>query len=97
MAASPASEFSDWLSDFRPDVNVVLVMVQCHSGGFAHTIFEQANASQALALHARCGFFSQVHDRAAAGCTPDVDEADYQEYSSFFWAALAGRTRAGAS
>jgi hypothetical protein len=46
-------------------------------------------------MHARAGFFSQVHDRAAAGCTPDVDEADYQEYSSFFWAALAGRTRAG--
>jgi hypothetical protein len=91
-----ASEFSDWLSGFRTDVNVVLVMVQCHSGGFAHTIFEQANASQPLALHARCGFFSQVHDRVAAGCTPDVDEADYQEYSSFFLAALAGKTRAGA-
>jgi hypothetical protein len=91
-----ANEFAGWLSDLRPDVSVVLVMVQCHAGGFAHTIFEQASANGGLAPHARCGFFSQVHDRAAAGCTPDVDEADYQEYSSFFWAALAGRTRAGA-
>ena len=91
-----ASEFAGWLNDFRPDVTIVLVMVQCHAGGFAHSIFEQATASQGLAPHARCGFFSQVHDRAAAGCTPDVNEADYQEYSSFFWAALAGRTRAGA-
>ncbi|MEX2318098.1 MAG: hypothetical protein WD669_13150, partial [Pirellulales bacterium] len=91
-----ASDFAGWLNDLRPDVTVVLVMVQCHAGGFAHTIFEQATASQGLAPHARCGFFAQVHDRAASGCTPDVEEADYQEYSSFFWAALAGRTRAGA-
>ncbi len=92
----PASDFTAWLADFRPDVTIVLIMVQCHSGGFANTIFDQANPAQELAPHERCGFFSQVYDRAAAGCTPDVDEADYQEYSSFFWAALAGRTRAGA-
>jgi hypothetical protein len=91
-----ANEFAGWLNDLRPDVAVVLVMVQCHAGGFAHTIFEQASSGLGLAPQVRCGFFSQVHDRAAAGCTPDVDEADYQEYSSFFWAALAGRTRAGA-
>jgi hypothetical protein len=95
--AVSASEFADWLGRLPRDVPVVLVMVQCHAGGFAHTIFEQATSGMGLAPHARCGFFSQVYDRAAAGCTPDVDEADYQEYSSFFWAALAGRTRTGAA
>jgi hypothetical protein len=90
-----ASEFSTWLDRLPRDVTVILVMVQCHAGGFAHAIFNQGASANGLAPHARCGFFSQVHDRAAAGCTPDVDEADYQEYSSFFWAALAGRTRAG--
>jgi hypothetical protein len=92
-----ASEFSDWLNRFPKDVSVVLVMVQCYSGGFAHTIFHGADADLGLVPHARCGFFSQLHDRAAAGCTADVNEADYQEYSSFFWAALAGRTRTGES
>jgi hypothetical protein len=70
--------------------------VQCYAGGFSHSIFHEADTDKGLADRPRCGFFSQVHDRVAAGCTPDVDEANYQEYSSFFWAALAGRTRLGA-
>lgn len=90
-----ASEFSAWLDRLPQEVTVVLVMVQCYAGGFAHTIFHEADADLGLAPHARCGFFAQVHDRGAAGCTPDVDNADYQEYSSFFWAALGGRTRMG--
>lgn len=94
-ASVTASEFSVWLDRFPPEVSVMLVMVQCYAGGFAHTIFHEADANQGLAPHARCGFFAQVHDRGAAGCTPDVDDADYQEYSSFFWAALGGRTRMG--
>ncbi len=91
-----ASEFAEWLDCLDPEVSVMLVMVQCYSGGFAQTIFNGADAERGLAPHARFGFFAQVHDRPAAGCTPDIDQADYQEYSSFFWAALAGRTRSGA-
>lgn len=90
-----ASEFTDWLDHLDPQVEVMLVMVQCYAGGFANTIFHGADADVGLAPHARFGFFAQVHDRQAAGCTPDVNEADYQEYSSFFWAALAGHTRTG--
>lgn len=90
-----ASEFADWLDGLDPEVSVMLVMVQCYSGGFAQTIFNGADAERGLAPHARFGFFAQVHDRPAAGCTPDIDQADYQEYSSFFWAALAGHTRTG--
>ncbi len=90
-----ASELADWLDQLDPEVSVMLVMVQCYAGGFANTIFNGADADQGLAPHARFGFFAQVHDRPAAGCTPDIEEADYQEYSSFFWAALAGHTRSG--
>ena len=43
----------------------------------------------------RCGFFATVHDRAAAGCTPEVDEANYVEYSTYFWEALSGIDRSG--
>ncbi len=71
-----ASEFADWLDSLDPEVSVMLVMVQCYSGGFAQTIFNGADADRGLAPHARFGFFAQVHDRPAAGCTPDIDQAD---------------------
>jgi hypothetical protein len=90
-----ASEFATWLDRLPRDVQVILVMVQCHAGGFAHTIFDQADAELGLAPHARCGFFAQLHDRGAAGCTAEANEADYEEYSSYFWGALGGRTRTG--
>lgn len=90
-----ASQFSQWLDGLSTDVPVIMVMVQCYAGGFAHTIFNESNQDKGLSDHPRCGFFSQVHDRMAAGCTPDVNEADYQEYSSFFWTALAGFDRLG--
>src|SRR3954468_2780821 len=90
-----ASEFSGWLDRFPPDAQVVLVMVQCYAGGFAHTIFDHADANAGLSDHERCGFFAQLHDRSAAGCTPDANEADFEEYSGCFWGALAGKSREG--
>lgn len=77
------------------EVPVILVMVQCHSGGFADVIFAKGDATADLAGQPRCGFFSTVPERLAAGCTSDIDEEDYQEYSTYFWAALAGETRLG--
>jgi hypothetical protein len=90
-----AKDFSGWLDEIPSDVTVVLVMVQCYSGGFADAIFHRHDPELGLAPHKRCGFFAQLHDRGAAGCTPEVNEADYQEYSTFFWAALGGETRLG--
>ena len=90
-----ASEFAKWLDRMPQETQVVLVMVQCFAGGFAHTIFQQADADLGLSAHTRCGFFAQVHDRGAAGCTPDANEADYEEYSSYFWGALGGKSRTG--
>jgi hypothetical protein len=77
------------------EVPVVLVMVQCHSGGFADVLFAKGDATAELADQPRCGFFSTVPERVAAGCTADIDEEDYQEYSTYFWAALSGETRLG--
>jgi hypothetical protein len=92
-----ASEFAAWLDRMPRETQIVLVMVQCFAGGFAHTIFRQADVDLGLSAHARCGFFAQVHDRGAAGCTPDANEADYEEYSSYFWGALGGKSRTGES
>jgi len=90
-----ASEFGRWLDRLPADVTVVLIMVQCYSGGFAHAIFHQNDAELGMSPRRRCGFFSQVHDRPAAGCTPEVRESDYEEYSTYFWAALDGASRVG--
>lgn len=78
-------------------VSVVTVMVQCHSGGFARCIFNAADPDRGLATQRRCGFFATVHDRPAAGCTPEIDEATYKEYSTYFWEALSGIDRLGSS
>ncbi|MCG8653122.1 MAG: C13 family peptidase, partial [Pirellulales bacterium] len=90
-----ASEFATWLDRFDKDVKIVLIMAQCYSGGFAHTIYHDSHRKHGLSPAQRCGFFSQRHDRPAAGCTPDIDEANYREYSTYFWEAIAGKKRAG--
>ena len=87
-----ASEFGQWLDRIGRDVTVVLIMGQCYAGGFSHAIFHRNDAELGLSPHARCGFFAQVHDRPAAGCTPD-DE--FEEYGSYFWSALGGKSRSG--
>jgi hypothetical protein len=70
-------------------------MVQCYSGGFANVIFKDGDPKKGLADHRRAGFFSTVHNRVAAGCTADIREANYKEYSTNFWEALCGKTRLG--
>jgi hypothetical protein len=88
-------EWTEKLDELPKDVPVVAVMVQCYSGGFGNFIFKGGNPSKGLAEHPRCGFFSTVPDRVAAGCTPNVNEADYREYSSYFFEALCGESRTG--
>lgn len=90
-------EFVSQLDKVSPQVPVVMIMVQCYSGGFANVIFNQGNSGRGASEANRCGFFATVHDRVAAGCTPDVDEENYQEYSTHFWAAIGGKTRTGKS
>lgn len=91
----PMQPFVGHLDKLNKQTPVVLVMVQCYSGGFANVIFNEGNPDKGLSEHNRCGFFASVHNRTAAGCTPHVNEADYKEYSSYFWAALSGEDRLG--
>ncbi|QDV22707.1 hypothetical protein [Aureliella helgolandensis] len=93
--AIDAEEFSQWLDRFDANVPIIMIMTQCYAGGFADTIFNGSDRKAGLNLRPRCGFFAQRHDRGAAGCTPEVNEADYEEYSTYFWAALNGLDRLG--
>lgn len=88
-----AARLATWIAGLPEGVEVVTVMVQCYSGGFSHILFENADAGKADTPRRICGFYSTVHDRMAAGCTPAINEEDYDEYSSHFWAALRGKTR----
>jgi hypothetical protein len=88
-------EFVGLLDKLSPRVQVVLIMVQCHSGGFGDVIFKQGDVGPLLAEPNRCGFFATWSDRLAAGCTPDTQEANYKDYTTYFFAALSGRTRTG--
>ena len=89
------TEFVELLDRLPKGVEVIAVMVQCHAGGFARFIYKGGDPDRGLSEQRRIGFFATVHDRAAAGCTPDIDESSYVEYSTYFWAALGGRDRSG--
>ena len=94
-ADMPVKEFTALLDRLPAKVRVVMVMVQCFGGGFADVLFVDGDPNKGLSPRNRCGFFATVPTRFAAGCTADVDEENYKEYSTYFWAALYGQTRAG--
>src|SRR2546421_600526 len=93
----PVKEFVCLPDTIDPKVQVVLIIDQCHAGGFADVIFKDAQAGTQMNPAQRCGFFATSHDRNAAGCTSDIDEDNYREYSTYFFAALYGKTRTGQS
>ena len=88
-----AREFTDWLSQVPSEVHVIMVMAQCYCGGFGRAIFEGLDVKRGLAPQLRVGFFAQQHNLPAAGCRPDIEHDE--EFSSYFWGALAGRSRNG--
>ena len=74
---------------------LVLVMVQCHSGGFANVMFQNGDPSAPVWNRDFCGFFASTPDRQASGCTEQVNERDYQDFTTHFFAALSGTSRDG--
>ena len=88
-------QLSSWLDQLPPDQPFVTMMAQCFSGSFANLIYEQGNPDNPVALQTRCGFFATVAERPSVGCTPAVNEADYRDYSSSFFAGLSGVDRTG--
>lgn len=89
---------TDWtekLDELPDNTPVIAVMVQCYSGGFGNMIFQGGDPKNGMSNHPRCGFFSTVPDRVAAGCTPNINQAEYREYSSYFWEAISGVSRTG--
>src|SRR5262249_41817363 len=65
------------------------------SGAFGNLIFEGGDPKGALAEREIAGFFATIKERVAAGCTSAVNEEDYHDFTSYFFAALTGRDRLG--
>ncbi|MEL6383558.1 MAG: Caspase domain-containing protein [Cyanobacteria bacterium J06626_18] len=86
---------AEMLDQWPAEIPFVTMMAQCFSGSFANLIYEGGDPDQPVALQTRCGFFATVKTRPSVGCTPLVNEADYRDYSSSFFAGLSGRDRLG--
>lgn len=88
-------QFSQMLDRLPRQTPVVTMMSQCFSGSFANFIYQDGNPKRPVALQTRCGFFATTKTRPSVGCTAAVNEADYRDYSSSFFAGLSGHSRTG--
>ena len=89
------ADFVKKLDQLPKEQSCIFVMVQCYSGGYANVIFKGGDPKKGLSEYPRAGFFATVKDRVAAGCTPDIREKNYKEYSTSFWEGLCGESRIG--
>ncbi|HAC64938.1 MAG TPA: Caspase domain-containing protein [Cyanothece sp. UBA12306] len=88
-------QLSQKFDQLPQDSHIVTMMAQCYSGSFANFIYQDGNQKKGVALQTRCGFFATIKTLPSVGCTPEVNEADYQDYSSSFFAGLSGVNRLG--
>lgn len=88
-------ELATMLDRLPPQTSFVAMMAQCYSGSFANLIYQGGNPKNPIALQTRCGFFATIKELPSLGCTPEVNEADYRDYSSSFFAGLSGISRTG--
>ncbi len=89
-------EFATFLDRLPPTKPVVTVMVQCYAGAFANSIvYENGDPQAKIVDRHRCGFFATTKYLPSVGCTAEVNEADYRDYSSSFFAGLSGTNRIG--
>jgi hypothetical protein len=91
------TDLASSLKSFPKTTPVVLVMVECFSGGFGNLLYEDGSPKGAFLDRPVCGFFACLPQRMAAGCTPEINEANYRDFTSYFFAALTGRDRLGAA
>jgi hypothetical protein len=79
----------------HPEVPVRFLFTQCYSGGFLHVIRPGGAREGALASGKRCGFAAESEDRESEGCSPSIKIGEYRDYTTYFFAALSGKSRLG--
>ena len=88
-------DLAQQISALPPDRPLAIVMVQCYSGAFGNLLFQGGDPAADAVENDIAGFFATVKEKMAAGCTPAVDERDYKDFSTYFFAALTGKDRVG--
>jgi hypothetical protein len=88
-------DFEALLSRVDPEVPVRFIFTQCYSGAFERAVHPGAAEVTDLAPGQRCGFFAESEDRESEGCSAAIVIGDYRDYTTYFFAALSGRTRLG--
>ncbi len=91
----PVTDLATSIARFPKTTPIVLVMVECYSGAFGNLLFEDGQPDSELVDRPICGFFAATAQRMSAGCTPEVNEADYRDFTGYFFAALSGFDRLG--
>ncbi len=83
------------LLDATPPASTVrFVMTQCYSGAFHGLIYDRPDRAAGYQSN-RCGFMAESALRQAEGCELDANQAEFRDYTTFFFAALTGATRLG--
>jgi hypothetical protein len=90
-------QFSHLLDRLPTQTPIAIMMAQCYSGSFANIIYAGGDPQKPLAKQNRCGFYATIRTLPSVGCTAEVNESDYRDYSSSFFAGLSGRSRTGQS
>jgi hypothetical protein len=90
-----ARQLEKLFSTVNPVVPMRFFLPQCYSGGFARLMHKDAKREGAWVDHQRCGFMSVAEDREAEGCSASISVGDFRDYTTYFFAALDGRTRQG--
>jgi len=89
------NDFSRLLDKVDNSVPMRFVFTQCYSGAFERLVHRNAADEIDLVDAPRCGFFAEAADRQAEGCSAGINTDDYRDYSTYFFAALSGKTRQG--
>jgi len=88
-------ELSKEIARLPEETPVSIVMVQCFSGAFGNLLFDNGDPAGEPLKRDIAGFYATVKERVAAGCTSAVNEEDYHDFTTYFFAALTGRDRVG--
>jgi hypothetical protein len=80
---------------FPAETPITLIMVQCFSGAFGNVLYQGGDPQGKVLDRHLAGFFAAVPERTSAGCTPAINEAEYRDFTGYFFAALTGEDRMG--
>ena len=88
------AELDSVLDSITPQATVRFVLTQCFSGSFASLVYDNPRSEQ-LAKQQRCGYLAESDRREAEGCDLGINQAEFRDYTTYFFAALSGKTRLG--